>query len=355
MPAQALPATGDFAGLVDIGHNRKIYLECSGQGSPTVVLISGKGNRADTWSTATPDAPGQTVFPIIAKFTRVCAYDRPGTVGGLASEPSRSDPVPLPVTAAAGAADLQALLTAATAPGPYVLVGHSMGGLIARLVASEHGDEVAGLVLEDALSEDLYSGLTADQRAVFEKLNGAPENYDNVRSFEEIRAAPPVRQMPVVVLTAGLPQLTAEVIASGRLPPEVTPAFADALWAAQMQAQDDLAALFPGGAHIIVAISTHYIHVDRPQVVIDAIRDVVDAVRAGKSSLRRWGGLRLWASSVIIGTLARNAMSRSARTPYGNLAADIPLHRKRGRIRPSTICPVGLAVLFCRKSLMTSS
>jgi pimeloyl-ACP methyl ester carboxylesterase len=161
-----------------------------------------------------------------------------------------------------------------------------MGGLIARLVASEDGDEVAGLVLEDALSEDLYSGLTADQRSVFEKLNGAPENYDNVKSFEQIRAAPPVRPMPVVVLTAGRPQLTPEVIASGELPPEVTQAFADALWAAQMQAQDHLAALFPDGKHIMVASSTHYIHIDDPQVVIDAIRDVVDAVRAGKINVQ---------------------------------------------------------------------
>jgi len=80
MAAQALPATGDFAGLVDIGNHRKIYLECSGRGAPTVVLISGKGNRADTWSTASPDVRGPTVFSAIAKFTRVCAYDRPGTL-----------------------------------------------------------------------------------------------------------------------------------------------------------------------------------------------------------------------------------------------------------------------------------
>ncbi len=274
-----LRAPGDFAGLVDIGDRRKIYLECSGKGSPTVVLISGKGDGADTWSTPSPDVPGPTVFGTIASFTRVCAYDRPGTVN------SRSDPVPLPVTVGAGATDLHALLTAAKVPAPYVLVGHSIGGLIARLFAGEHGDEVAGLVLEDALSEDLYNGLTADQRAVFEKLNGAPENYDNVRSFAEVRAAPPVRPMPVVVLTAGRPQLTPDLIASGRLPPEVTQAFADALWAAQMQAQDHLAALFPDGKHIMVANSTHYIHSDQPQVVIDAIRDVVDAVRAGKTSL----------------------------------------------------------------------
>ena len=124
---------------------------------------------------------------------------------------------------------LQALLTAAKVPGPYVLVGHSMGGMIARLVASEDGDEVAGLVLEDALSEDLYSGLTPDQRAVFEKLNGAPENYDNAKKSR--RFGPPRwfgRCLSSCSL-AGLPQLTPEVIASGQLPPEVTQAFADAL------------------------------------------------------------------------------------------------------------------------------
>lgn len=279
-----LRATGDFAGLVDIGHRRNIYLECSGEGSPTVVLISGKGNRADTWSTIYAGTSGPTVFASTGKLTRVCAYDRPDTLG-VASEPSRSDPVSMPVTAAAGAADLQALLIAAKVPAPYVLVGHSMGGLIARLVASEHGDEVAGLVLEDSLSEGLFDNLTTHQRVVFEKLNGPPEVYDTVKSFQQVRAAAPVRPMPVVVLTAGQPQLTPEVVASGEFGPEVTPAFADALWAAQMQAQNQLAALFPAGKHVVVANSTHYIHVDRPQSVIDAIRDVVDAVRAGKTSL----------------------------------------------------------------------
>ena len=282
-PVASAPRT--VAGLVAIGGHRRIYLECSGTGSPSVILIAGKGNRADTWSTLPPDVPGPTVFAATAQMTRVCAYDRPDTRGALASEPSRSDPVPLPVTAGAGARDLQALLTAGKVPTPYVLVGHSMGGLIARIFASEHGDEVAGLVLEDSLSEGLYDHLTAEQRAVFEKINGAPESYDNVKSFEQVRAAPPVRTMPVVVLTAGMPQLTAEVIASGELPPEVTPAFADALWAAQMQAQNALAALFPDGKHILVRNSTHYIHIDRPKVVIDAIRDVVDAVRAGKNAV----------------------------------------------------------------------
>jgi pimeloyl-ACP methyl ester carboxylesterase len=276
-------AAADCAGPVDIGGGRKMYLECRGEGSPAVLLISGKGDRADIWSTTDPDKPGPTVFAEAAKLTRVCAYDRPGSVGAVASEPSRSDPVPLPTTAAAGAADLWDLLSAAEVPGPYVLVGHSMGGLIARLVASDHRDEVAGLVLVDALSEDLYKGLTNEQQAILEEINTGVEDYDMQTTFEQVRKAPPVAPMPVVVLTAGRPQLTPDVIASGQLPPEVTPAFVDALWAAQMTAQDRLASLFPGGRHVQVPNSAHYIHIDQPEVVVDAIEDVVEAVRAGKT------------------------------------------------------------------------
>jgi pimeloyl-ACP methyl ester carboxylesterase len=91
--------------------------------------------------------------------------------------------------------------------------------------------------------------------------------------------------MPIVVLTAGRPQLTPDLIASGQLPPEVTQAFADALWAAQMTAQDNLASFFRGGRHIVVPNATHYIHIDQPEVVVDAIGDVVEAVRAGKTSM----------------------------------------------------------------------
>jgi pimeloyl-ACP methyl ester carboxylesterase len=278
-------AAADFAGLVDIGDGRKMYLECRGEGSPAVVLISGKGDRADIWSTTGPDNPGPTVFAGVAELTRVCAYDRPGTIGVAASEESRSDPVPKPTTAAAGAADLWAVLSAAGVPGPYVLVGHSMGGLIARLVASDHRHGVAGLVLVDALSEDLYNGLTDAQQAILEKLNTGVEDYDMLATFEQVRKAPPVALMPVVVLTAGRPQLTSDVIESGQLPPEVTLSFVDALWAAQMTAQDRLAGLFPGGRHVEVPNSTLYIHIDQPEVVVDSIGDVVEAVRAGKTGM----------------------------------------------------------------------
>jgi pimeloyl-ACP methyl ester carboxylesterase len=121
------------AGLVDIGGGRKIYLECQGTGSPTVILVSGRSDRSDIWHTLADTAkPGLAVYPAVAKFTRVCAYDRPGTVtiAGNAIEPSRSTSVPQPITPKNAVADLHALLMAAKVPGPYVLVGHSYGGLI---------------------------------------------------------------------------------------------------------------------------------------------------------------------------------------------------------------------------------
>jgi pimeloyl-ACP methyl ester carboxylesterase len=114
-------ASGDFAGLVDIGGGRKMYMECRGKGSPTVVLVAGLRASAEDWSIADKSAPA--VFPEVAKFTRVCAYDRPGTL--VAEKPSRNDPVPQPTTAADAVADLHALLSAAGAAEPYVLVGHS--------------------------------------------------------------------------------------------------------------------------------------------------------------------------------------------------------------------------------------
>ena len=106
-----------------------------------------------------------------------------------------------------------------------------------------------------------------------------PEKYDNVRSFEQVRAAPSVRAMPVIVLTADQPQITAKGIASGQFPPEVTANFAEALWAAQMRAQDSLTRLFPNAKHITNMNSPHYIQNWQPLLVIDSIREVVDAVR----------------------------------------------------------------------------
>ena len=77
-----------FAGSVDIGGGRKMYLECSGLGTPTVVLNAGLRASADDWSIAAK--PGPTVSPEVAKFTRVCACDLPGTPHRRGAEPERS-------------------------------------------------------------------------------------------------------------------------------------------------------------------------------------------------------------------------------------------------------------------------
>src|SRR5262245_50402638 len=159
VPAAPSAAQGDFAGLVDVG-GRRLYLECQGTGSPTVVLEAGGFARGDVWSRDWGASVGgrTMVFPAVAGFTRVCAYDRPGTTAevppdldpsGTAFLPSRSDPAPMPRTARDTVPDLHALLQAASVPGPYVLVGHSIGGVFVRLYASEYPDEVVGMVLVD--------------------------------------------------------------------------------------------------------------------------------------------------------------------------------------------------------------
>jgi pimeloyl-ACP methyl ester carboxylesterase len=289
LPLFAISPSGaaDFSGLVRLAGGRMIYLECRGEGSPTVILVSGKGDGSGSWSFTSPGMKETPVFAAISDLTRVCAYDRPGTIDPRTEKPTLSDPVSLPTTIGAGAADLEALLTAADVPAPYVVVGHSMGGLIARIFAADHGDQVAGLVLVDAFSEYFYDGMTQGQRAVFDKASAGVEDYDLPTSMKQMRAAPPVRTIPTIVLSAGRSHLTPEVIASGELPPEVTQAFADDIWALQVVAQSDLASLFPLGRHTTVADSTHYIHVDRPDVVVDAITDVVEAVRAGNASLEK--------------------------------------------------------------------
>src|SRR5919107_1677892 len=172
--ASPIPDSGDFSGLVDIG-GRKLYLECHGTGSPTVVLVAGGGSSARYWSDDLlhPDASRTMVLPRGAEPPRVCAYDRPGTYAEIDEEivPSRSDAIAQPRTVSEMVEELHALLQAAEIPGPYVVAGHSQGGFMARLYASTYPEEVVGLVLVDAYSELIEDVMSPEQWAALVRLN----------------------------------------------------------------------------------------------------------------------------------------------------------------------------------------
>jgi pimeloyl-ACP methyl ester carboxylesterase len=202
----------DFARRVTITGGRRIYLECRGTGSPTVVLEAGTGDRSDVWS-APPLGPGPAVLPAVAKFTRVCAYDRPGTYASP-EELSRSDPVAQPRSVRDIVRDLRSLLRAHV-PGPYVLAGHSFGGMVARLYATTYPRRIAGLVSIDAQNEDFAAAdkrLLTPEQYLAAVLNPAPpfEGYPAIErlnlevSAAEMRQAQadtPLRRMPLVVIS----------------------------------------------------------------------------------------------------------------------------------------------------------
>jgi pimeloyl-ACP methyl ester carboxylesterase len=130
---RAYPPPGQ---LVDVGGYR-LHINCVGTGSPTVVIDAGWGDWSGGWSRVQPEA---------AKTTRVCTYDRAGM--------GYSEPGPLPRTAEQFAKELHTLLQHAAIPGPYVLVGHSMGGAPVRVFAHTYAAEVAGVVLIESMNPE---------------------------------------------------------------------------------------------------------------------------------------------------------------------------------------------------------
>lgn len=294
--ARRFPQRGRF---IQVGSVR-MNLDCSGQGSPTVILESGSGGPSIDWLMVQPE---------VARFSRVCSYDRAGY--------GRSDSGPEPRSSLQIAHELKQLLQAAGEKRPYLLVGHSMGGYDIRVFTAQYPNDVVGIVLVDASHEDqelrappsirkwqqdhrqhpgwqklkyffqLHLGwarLTGDRNApdfwpkafrdeqefltLPTKHQFAVIDEDRVfstLSAAQVRSAGSLGDRPLIVLTA---------TRQDDIPPEIPPNDAQAeqdLWVHQLQ--PDLARLSTRVKHIVVD-SSHEMPTEHPEVVISAIHDV---------------------------------------------------------------------------------
>jgi pimeloyl-ACP methyl ester carboxylesterase len=276
--------------LVDVG-GYKMHIDCTGQGTPTVILESGLGDSFFSW---------QKVQPKIAQFTRVCSYDRAGI--------GYSDSSPRPRTSKVFADELHTLLRNAGIPAPYVLVGHSMGGFTVRLYASLYHSEVAGMVLVDSSHPEQqkrlppalndmdatwlreqefmefampfgiprlmgFCGPDAEVRAAECNFHTAREGVAESKAISESAAqaatAGKLGDMPLIVLSEDPNNPQPD------LPDDLVKPASDA-W---QQMQDELAHLSTRGTHVIAKNGGHFIQFDRPDAVIEAVRKVANQAR----------------------------------------------------------------------------
>jgi pimeloyl-ACP methyl ester carboxylesterase len=253
---------------VNLGRYQLAY-RCRGAGRPTVVLEAGGGCAQDSWA---------QVFDTIAQFTRVVSYDRAGL--------GASDRGPRRRTCHDMVRDLHDLLLTAKIAEPYVVVGHSFGGQIARLFAHHYPQDVVGMVLVDAVHHEqnaravalmppaattdsprlanwrefLLAGYTDD-------AHWDPEGIDMGRSDAQVRMAGSLGSRPLVVLTAR---------DHGEPPPDLPADFLAAYDVMFHELQRELVQLSTRGTHIIAEHSGHFIQSDEPELVVTAIRQIVE-------------------------------------------------------------------------------
>ena len=299
--------------LVDIG-GRRLHLLEAGQGSPTVIFESGIAASSLNWTSILTQA---------ARFSRACAYDR-AWLGW-------SDPAPAPRVISHLVDELNSLLAGAHIPTPYVLVGHSFGGLLVQAYAVAHPHQVAGLVLIDPLPAVEWLHVSGERLRILRWGIRLSRRGALLARFGVVRASLALltgggRRIPKLVarLTSGraestlsrlvgevqkmpsevwprvqahwcqpqaflgmaeyfkaLPESAEQAAALGDLPEiPVTILSAGNSTPGQITERDALASRSARGKHIIVPDSGHWIHLDQPEVVIEAIREMVELVRS---------------------------------------------------------------------------
>lgn len=280
--------------LVDVD-GRKMHIDCTGEGSPTVVLDSGLGDTYLSW---------RKVQPQIAKFTRVCSYDRAGL--------GYSDSSPLPRTSKVIAEELHKLLQAAGVAPPYVIVGHSMGGYDVRVYASRYRDEIAGMVLVDASHPDQENRFPAELRNMEGNwrreamlieysmplglprllglcdddavLRAAECNYHSAReqlaemkefpeSASQAAASGSLGDIPLAVLSHDPDKPSTD------LPPDLARPV-NQEWE---KMQEEMAHLSTRGTQAIARNSSHYIQIDRPDIFVESVHSMVEQLRQPKA------------------------------------------------------------------------
>jgi CubicO group peptidase (beta-lactamase class C family) len=281
MPAVAMKAREMFAGpqhgkardaafakKIDVG-GYGLYINCSAgadKESPTVVLEAGLTQDSDTWN---------KVQPAVAKFARVCSYDRAG-LGTSDAPPSAQ-----PRTSQELVKDLHVLLENAGVAAPFVMVGHSFGGVNVRLYASLYPKEVVGLVLVDSVHEEEIEKwlalIPSETRKQMEAAGGrrllGDVAVDLETSLKQMKAAKWRTSMPLIVLARGRASFNAE-----DYPPPLR-SLAPQGEELRIEMQKDLAARSTNNKFLFAEKSGHMIQQDEPEFVVDAIRQVVESTR----------------------------------------------------------------------------